>query len=223
MAIVAKVDKIESQEVEPGGDQGEIQKEFPSAEAPIPEPKVGVRGFRFAAKKVTLTYSQVPRELSPEYLLEKLKEQFGIEEYIIGTEEHKNGGKHYHVVLILGERLESRNPHVFDVEFEGKPYHPCCQSVRNLPSALQYAKKGGEFITNMDISEKVNKGLIARELLDMSSSEGIDNTLRHYMKKYTDKAISSKNLLSVEKVLKRNEALNRHSKETLEEATKYPV
>lgn len=93
-------------------------------------------------------------------MLEQLESRIPIDKYVIGTEKHNDGGKHFHVVLIASEKQDIRDPNAFDVEFEGKSYGCNCQGVKYLSSTKNYVKKKGDFITNMDIGEERNKSAI---------------------------------------------------------------
>jgi hypothetical protein len=64
---------------------------------------------RVNAKKFFLTYSQVPHSFPPESVYNQLKEKVNFREYVIREELHKDGGKHFHVVLISNTKQHIRN------------------------------------------------------------------------------------------------------------------
>ena len=71
--------------------------------------------FRINAKRLLLTYSQVPLKLTPQDLLSQLGTRLPIEKYLVGTEKHGHDGKHFHVLLITSEKQDIRNRNIFDV------------------------------------------------------------------------------------------------------------
>ena len=199
-----------------------IPKEFPSAELSIPQKKKGGKGFLVSAKRLMLTYVQVPGALTPQDLLEQLEKKLPIDKYIIGREKYDDGGKHFHVVVICSEKQDIQNPRFFDVEFEGKSYGCNCQGVRYLSLAINNVKKEGQFITNMDIGEERSKSAVARELLAMAGSKAIEATLVDYIENHREHALSSKSVLSIERALKRNQALKRNSVKAIQESIQTP-
>lgn len=104
--------------------------------------------FRFASKKVGLTYScPQDSEDNPiqgcQQLLDWLVETFGDLKYIIGREDHKDGKKHYHAYCHFDERVDSKNSRVFDF----KDVHP---NIIKSPKAgwQAYCTKEKDFISN---------------------------------------------------------------------------
>lgn len=90
--------------------------------------------FKFAAKSVFLTYAQ--SKLSPEQIAEYLG-TIGCHRYVIGTERHRDGGTHFHVVAGWEKRIQTKNPRYFDIANE----HPNIQCPRNIRNCLAYATK----------------------------------------------------------------------------------
>lgn len=107
--------------------------------------------FRINRKKVGLTYScpinadENPIE-SNEKLLEFLEDTNGHCQYIVSTELHQNGKKHYHAYVYYDEKIDTKNVKYFD--FCG--VHP--NILRKSPGIgwIAYCKKDKEFITNME-------------------------------------------------------------------------
>ena len=58
------------------------------------------RRFRINAKKFLVTYSQVPDNLYAAEAIDQLKRNIGVEKYVIYWEKHRDGGKHFHVILL---------------------------------------------------------------------------------------------------------------------------
>lgn len=175
-------------------------------------PETGTpRGFRIAAKKLLLTYSQVPLKLSPEEVIDQLDRRIPIDRYVIGIEYHEDGNKHFHVVLIAKTRQDLRSTRAFNIEFEGETYRCNCQGIRYLAATVNYVTKEGSFITNMKIGEEGARSDIAQLLRDMSDKEGVEETLRYYDQNHPQLAMGGKSLLQVERTLKRRAELERSS------------
>lgn len=109
----------------------------------------GSGGFRLNARKVGLTYScPVNADENPiqsrEQILEILKEKFGLCLYVICTELHENGKKHYHAWLNFDKKVDTRDVRAFDIE----SVHP---NIIQKPGAgwINYVKKAGQFISNV--------------------------------------------------------------------------
>jgi hypothetical protein len=107
------------------------------------------RGFRIYAKKFFLTYSQVPEEMTPELVIDRLREKIEFTDYVVGEERHEDGGKHFHVVLITQTRRDVRSHALFNIEFESQTYRCNCQKVNSLPSSVRYVCKENKYITNI--------------------------------------------------------------------------
>lgn len=102
--------------------------------------------FRVQRKKFGLTYS-APRDTeenptSAESIKEHLDKVGGTGDWLIGTEYHKNGKKHFHANVTFSEVVNSYNERLFDVD----GVHP----EINKPGKgwESYCAKHGEYITN---------------------------------------------------------------------------
>ena len=67
-------------------------REKPAVRLQVKEKNVFSRAFRVSAKKITLTYSQVPLGLSAQALLFNLEQRIPVEQCLIATEKHDDGG-----------------------------------------------------------------------------------------------------------------------------------
>lgn len=116
--------------------------------------------FRLNAKQVFLTYAQCdcPRDICLSYLKSRIKYS-DFEKYAICQEDHhgKQEGKHLHVLLIYGYKLDVTDVKAFDiVSPAGHTYHPNIGSVRNLKKAFRYVnKEDKEVLTNMGIEDAI--------------------------------------------------------------------
>lgn len=82
--------------------------------------------FRFYGSHVFLTYSQVG-DRDPQALLSFLRQlPAPVDKFVIGTEQHQDGGRHFHVYLVFSTRHDTRSERFFD--FDG--VHPNIAPVR---------------------------------------------------------------------------------------------
>lgn len=165
--------------------------------------------FRVHAKKLLLTYSQVPQEMPYYPIILMLQKEIEGVGYVIGVESHQDDGKHFHVVAVSPTKLDIRSHAKFDVTFENNVYKCNCQGIKRLSAAVKYVCKHGVYTTNL---KNLYEGALLpthQLLIEMSNREGIHKTLQFYGENYPKEAIGSKNLLSVERTLKRMRDLSR--------------
>lgn len=143
--------------------------------------------FRFARKKVFLTYPRTPLRLSPAVLLKLLThtlndrdKKVGVKQYIIAQELHKEGGKkpvHLHAYLEFENKLETENARFFDVEYYKEPYHPKIEKkLINHYRVIRYIEKDPvAMITNIPEEQRIPSLLnLARTAkTDMEFWEGV--------------------------------------------------
>ena len=108
------------------------------------------KGFRTDAKLHFLTYPQC--DIPLEVMLTKLKEIAG-NNYgwcCISAEDHEerendsNVGVHRHVMQEYNcKKFCTRNPRYWDIEYNGKTYHPHFEKAQNKVKCLQYVIKDG--------------------------------------------------------------------------------
>jgi len=104
--------------------------------------------FRFAALKVLLTYSQVCDRITKETILFDLAERYSIDKYMIGEEQHEDGGRHIHAVIVFLRKVDSRDSRLFDINCghdEESDYHPNIKPIKrgqaNVDRAIDYVCK----------------------------------------------------------------------------------
>lgn len=103
--------------------------------------------FRFNAKTVFLTYPQCA--LSKEEVLERITQKFPIQDYIVAREKHEDGSPHLHCYFKFVKKVDSRDARVFDV-VDSHPNIKSLTKVSAIKNAQKYAKKDGDFITNIE-------------------------------------------------------------------------
>jgi len=110
------------------------------------QPKKGV--LRINAKTWFLTFPQVAQTLPFEQIFEKFQDFFKsknkkILKFIVCLEDHKDKiGQHYHVVFVLDQNFDSKNPKVFDHIFGS---HGNYQGCKKFKEAVKYVMKDGNF------------------------------------------------------------------------------
>ena len=159
------------------------------------------KSFRVSAKRLLLTYSQVPFAMTEDLLLYHLQQQLDVKEYIIRTEHDEDGNKHFHAVIILSRKGDIRSPARLSVCFEGKSYHCHYTGIRNLSGTVKYVCKSGDYITNM---KHLYKGALIpiQELIrDMALAEGPQKALECYDENFPQEAAGGKSLVSMKQHL----------------------
>ncbi len=156
--------------------------------------------FRLSAKKLFLTYSQVPVDVPKERLLQELQGKVSFAHFVIGRELHQDGGAHFHAVLISDKKFNICNANMLDVELNGTQFHGNYGTTRHVNSSIEYACKDGDYITDLDY---VKDGkVISLELLLTQKFKliGRDPTLQEYFLENTKKAFGKTDLVSVDKL-----------------------
>lgn len=102
--------------------------------------------FRFAAKRVLLTYSDVCEEITKETVLYDICERTPAHEWCIAEETHpRTGGRHIHVLIQFRYRVDTRDVRFFDIADSTHQHHPNIQPVQygkaNWDKALAYVQK----------------------------------------------------------------------------------
>lgn len=110
-------------------------------------------GPRNAKKNWFLTYSQ--NESTPNQLLSALQDIGKLSEYLIAQESHADGGKHLHAYLKFQEEGVTLKdaPAVFNVIGLSGNYQPC----RSPKDVIKYCSKDGNYISNFDVEEYMQK------------------------------------------------------------------
>jgi len=88
------------------------------------------RPFRFAAKKVLLTYAQCG-EMTKEDVFHTLDERYAIQEYIVAEENHQDGGRHIHAAITFKAKVNARTVNCFDINTGDEQYHPNIKPIRH--------------------------------------------------------------------------------------------
>lgn len=116
---------------------------------------VGVKKFRLACKKISLTFPQcsVPREVMLDFLSSKKNPVI----VVVSRETHKDGNYHLHCYLQYDKQFTSTKSNVYDIVYEGVVFHPNIQATNDKNAWIKY-------ITKTD-NEFVSKGLDVKAYL----------------------------------------------------------
>ena len=98
----------------------------------------------YAAKGWICTWPHCP--LSKEDALEQLRARYELNEYVIAEEEHADGEPHLHAFLKLNKRKKF-SAAMFDLG----DYHGNYQPAKSWRAVVDYVKKDGNYISNMNL------------------------------------------------------------------------
>nr|WAE42561.1 MAG: replication associated protein [Cressdnaviricota sp.] len=125
--------------------------------------------FRFAALSVLLTYSQVPDEVTKEAVLYTIDDRYPIHEYVLGEEQHEDGGRHIHACITFTKKVDSRDVTCFDINTGTEQLHPNIQPVKrgkaHLDRARDYCRKEDD-----DPLQNITEGASWAEILNKANS-----------------------------------------------------
>jgi len=143
-----------------------------------------IRNFRFAAKKVLLTYSQCG-ELTKEEVFHTIDERYPIAQYLIAEELHGDGGRHIHAAIEFKAKVNSRDVTLFDINDGQRQHHPNIQRIQygrsHWERAYEYcSKEDGAPLTNIDPRRTWG------EIFEGSTTpdEYLSQVARHYPREY---------------------------------------
>jgi len=159
--------------------------------------------FRIAARNVFLTYSQVPEGATKEELLQQLQAKgIPFAHYVIARELHKDGGAHFHVVLIADKKFDVKKADALDLEFREQKFHGNYTKVRFLNASIEYACKEGDYITSMS---NIRDGAVIsteQRTVERYQSIGVNPALREYFQENLKNAFGTKGIVQVKQMLK---------------------
>ena len=122
-------------------------------------------------------------------------------DYVLGEEEYKDGGRHFHVILISDRKVDIRSTSKFDIVFKGRRYHCNIQPVRDLAGAVRYVCKDKRYLTNLKHIYDGELQPLEKLLSRMAEREGKNKTLQYYAENFPSQALGSKSLANIEKFL----------------------
>lgn len=116
----------------------------------------------------------MPEETKKQDILLELTRITDFENYVIGQEKHQDAGTYFHVLLVARNKFDTRNPNLFDIEYQGKTYHGNYEPAKYWKRIIEYVCKENDYET--DIDEIVDGKLMNyyRSFHEMAEKEGID-------------------------------------------------
>lgn len=117
-------------------------------------------GFRYSGRHFGLTYAQVG-DVDPEDLLEYLRGLPEVQEVMVSTEKHKDGGTHFHVFGSFNKKRNIRDARFWDWQ-ELHPNIKFLKGKAGVTAWRSYITKEGNFITTEQVSAANSKNWIQR-------------------------------------------------------------
>lgn len=151
-----------------------------------------IKQFRIAAKKILLTYSQVNPEITALHVLEQLENNVNLREfrYVIAKEYHKDGGTHFHVIVIQDEKVDIKNPNALDIQFQKQNFHGNYVPVKSLPHAINYVCKNNQYITNLENLQDGRLLSVKQFIISQVKQKGMERALIDHYQRDPEKAIA---------------------------------
>lgn len=123
------------------------------------------RRYRLTGKHLFLTYPKCtlePEDALAALQLIAIEHNHTFVKYLVAQELHKDGTPHLHVYLLLGDRVDTRDPRYWDIE----GFHGDYQACRSPNRVKTYCSKDSNFLSNfMDKSDlKVNRKKVCKDL-----------------------------------------------------------
>lgn len=101
--------------------------------------------FRFAAKRVFLTYSKVSDIMTKECVYYTIDERYPVMTYFVAEERHASGDRHIHAVFEFRHKIDSKDVTCFDVNDGWTQFHPNIQTIKkgnaHWERVLEYCDK----------------------------------------------------------------------------------
>ncbi|DBA06670.1 TPA_asm: Rep [Welwitschia mirabilis associated geminivirus A] len=115
------------------------------------------RLFRFQGKSIFLTYAQT--YFTADYLLVELRrlcnDRSRLRYIRVATEQHRDGNTHFHVLIQLHKKLDTKDVNLFDIPKDpsvGPPIHPNWQLPRRDSDVFAYISKHGDYIEEGELN-----------------------------------------------------------------------
>lgn len=129
------------------GELGEEKKSRGRPRKTVPRKPKKPKEFRINAKKLLLTYSQCPLEISSvhEQLMNKLS-PYRVLDHLIVKELHQDGNTHYHVLVACEKKVDRKGAEFLDIEGtsesgETVTYHGRYEPCKSEEDTIQYLTK----------------------------------------------------------------------------------
>lgn len=141
--------------------------------------------FRFSAKRVFLTYSDVCEHITKESIYFDLEERYPFKHYAIAEELHQSGGRHIHCIIEFKKKVDSKDTTLFDVSDIDHQHHPNIQPIKR---GQAHWERVLEYVTKEDPIPLANIELKPTwgEMFDMATTkdEYLGLVKKHYPRDY---------------------------------------
>jgi len=88
--------------------------------------------FRFCAKQVFLTYSQICEHVTKETIYFDMEARYPLKRYTLGEETHEDGGRHIHACFVFEVKIDTKDCRFFDLNCGNcaKDHHPNIEPIK---------------------------------------------------------------------------------------------
>ena len=161
-----------------------------------------INKFRISARKLFLTYSQVDPQITALHVLEQLQCNTSLRigfKYVIAKEYHKDGGTHFHVIIVQQRKVNIRKPHALDIQYQKQNFHGNYVPVKSLPHVINYVCKNNQYITNFE-NLKDGRLMSAKQfIISQVEEKGIEQALIEHYKRDPENAIAGISVSALKK------------------------
>ena len=152
------------------------------------------------AKKIMLTFSQVPEEMTRQDLINALRTKISFDNYVVSREMHKaTGGWHLHALLLKRVKFVIADPRFLDVEYQNKVYHGKYEAKHSRRRAIEYiCKEDKNYETDLEdlIDGKVAD--LSEQFLNRAEKYGLAETSKWFIQNHTKAAAGGTSLQKLE-------------------------
>jgi len=176
--------------------------------------------FRFAAKKVLLTYSDVCEQITKEAVLFDIEDRYPVLRHALGEEIHPStGGRHIHALFEFSRRIDSVDVSLFDIADEIHTHHPNIKPVKygqaNWDRAFEYVSKEDPTPTTnctpkLTYSEMFDQATDAEDFMRLVLNNyprdyalnftKLDTMAKTHWKRYCNNTVTTTNELSQQRI-----------------------
>ena len=154
--------------------------------------------FRISAKRLFLTFSQLPEDLTKQDIIEKLTAKLRFDFYLIGQEKHQDQAKHFHVLLEKNTKFDIRNYTDLDIQVENHNFHGNCQKAKNYKHIASYIIKDANYIHNYPNFVNGKFLPFAEDMIRVARDIEIKEGVQYFIKTYPKKALGGMNAALVQ-------------------------
>jgi len=155
--------------------------------------------FRFAARRVFLTYSNLSDAIHKEAIYHTIEERFPIKTFYIVEEHHVSGTRHIHAVLEFRRKVDSKDQLLFDINDGEIQHHP---NIQKIKKGQAHWERLIEYCEKEDNSPLANTSLKPSWGDMIENSQSSDDFLRLVRRHYPrDFALNHSRLVAMTKIV----------------------